>query len=790
MPKLLIEGSNNFYQIQGKTLTIGRSSQCEITISDNRSSRRHCEVGQDEEGYYVKDLNSFNGTFVNGKRITLHRLNPNDKIKIGSMSFLFESEDLENQGSSSQGKDKLSVEAFLAIMENGSWQLQIPLQKGKNRVGRKKDNEVYLDDEQISSRHAEIHFVKGTYVLRDLQSRNGTWVDDQKLATDTVILNSGATVKFGKTTCLFWESKSGPLPDAPGETAFSQKKEVRIPWPRVVSTTALFSLVLLSLFIGKYFWGTSFGEIKTIPGNLIYDFSFEENFGWQFEGALGAQEVTNAPTGHYVLEFSSPKAEVDWHEARYWDVLPVSFGKAYRTRFSIRYKNLQGIAGLKLVWLCEGKSNYSIENYTPFLSGSSLGWEKQDVRFLPPPEAKKLRISCFVQGNATELAFDDIVVEEIESAGVARLPSLRYDKWEIFMNQRGVLDLYYRDEALFRGGKIQIREGDIVLADQARRIGKREIKDNLLGWSGEIATGGGILEILLSCSLTENGFQISYSFSPNVQFESEDLCLSWEFSSAHLPEMIFLVGNQESVKINSYDLKEKETQQIFWQGDNSFGFTYAPSVVCSIFPEGGHFSFRQYLPLDEAKEFIVHLKGNYQEDERGMDELQKEALQLEEKGEWGKAYLVYQKLLNNFLFFTEEKSPQTNLQRLEKDFYRELGELEEAWEQARFFQVLHFYENCQKQAQSALEHWADMPSFEKLEQVSLSINQELEELKEKEQAQARENLWKRALQLEGNKEWALAIILYKELQIRFSENTLTDKAQIKIEELKKKLEGE
>ena len=52
-----------------KRITIGRSSDNNVVINHNMVSRYHCEIIQDANGIKIVDLNSSNGTFVNGKRV-------------------------------------------------------------------------------------------------------------------------------------------------------------------------------------------------------------------------------------------------------------------------------------------------------------------------------------------------------------------------------------------------------------------------------------------------------------------------------------------------------------------------------------------------------------------------------------------------------------------------------------------------------------------------------------------------------------------------------------------------
>ncbi len=68
---------------------IGRSSEA-LPITDSTVSRRHAELTPDEGKWYLRDLDSANGTFVNGKRITeLVVLSPGDQIRCGSTLLSF-----------------------------------------------------------------------------------------------------------------------------------------------------------------------------------------------------------------------------------------------------------------------------------------------------------------------------------------------------------------------------------------------------------------------------------------------------------------------------------------------------------------------------------------------------------------------------------------------------------------------------------------------------------------------------------------------------------------------------
>jgi len=78
------------YDLQGKDLTIGRSSKSDIPIDQDSVSRHHARVFHDGSRVMVEDLKSTNGTFVNDEQIDEeHRLKNNDLIKVGRTILKF-----------------------------------------------------------------------------------------------------------------------------------------------------------------------------------------------------------------------------------------------------------------------------------------------------------------------------------------------------------------------------------------------------------------------------------------------------------------------------------------------------------------------------------------------------------------------------------------------------------------------------------------------------------------------------------------------------------------------------
>jgi hypothetical protein len=73
----------------GEAAVIGRSRGCDLCLRSPDASRRHAELVPTASGWLLRDLDSTNGTFVNGERAGERVLRPGDRIEIGSDAITF-----------------------------------------------------------------------------------------------------------------------------------------------------------------------------------------------------------------------------------------------------------------------------------------------------------------------------------------------------------------------------------------------------------------------------------------------------------------------------------------------------------------------------------------------------------------------------------------------------------------------------------------------------------------------------------------------------------------------------
>ncbi|MGB9689352.1 ATP-binding protein [Thermogutta sp.] len=100
MPSLFVIRGNDQgtrFELEGSVITIGRDSSNKVQLHDAGVSRHHAEIRRVENRYRLIDLNSSNGTIVNGKRIQEHWLNSGDQIQMGRTLMLFTSPTEESE---------------------------------------------------------------------------------------------------------------------------------------------------------------------------------------------------------------------------------------------------------------------------------------------------------------------------------------------------------------------------------------------------------------------------------------------------------------------------------------------------------------------------------------------------------------------------------------------------------------------------------------------------------------------------------------------------------------------
>jgi pSer/pThr/pTyr-binding forkhead associated (FHA) protein len=77
------------FTIDEDRMTVGRTPDAAIFLDDVTVSRNHALIVRRQDGYYIDDLGSLNGTYVNRRRIESHKLSDGDEIQIGKYKLSY-----------------------------------------------------------------------------------------------------------------------------------------------------------------------------------------------------------------------------------------------------------------------------------------------------------------------------------------------------------------------------------------------------------------------------------------------------------------------------------------------------------------------------------------------------------------------------------------------------------------------------------------------------------------------------------------------------------------------------
>ncbi|MBI5031003.1 MAG: FHA domain-containing protein [Chloroflexi bacterium] len=214
----LSTGTVQEFGLQKASVSLGRSTTNDIALRDSKTSRVHAKIECTATGCTLSDLASANGTRVNGQRIDQVTLEPGDVITIGDNTLRFETASQAIDESPIVAIDSNSdLEATLAhgtlsMKLNDTNLPRLAIRTTKHTwhvdfiqdaliIGRDSSNAVALDDPKASRQHARIERRGDAFVLRDLKSRNGTWVGGKRI--DEYTLDDGDTIRVGDAQLVF-----------------------------------------------------------------------------------------------------------------------------------------------------------------------------------------------------------------------------------------------------------------------------------------------------------------------------------------------------------------------------------------------------------------------------------------------------------------------------------------------------------------------------------------------------------------------------------------------------------
>jgi pSer/pThr/pTyr-binding forkhead associated (FHA) protein len=241
------EGKRRIVPFPGPEITIGRGPGNTVVINDPRSSRNHCRVLRTPQGLILEDMESRNGTLLNGAAVKKGFVKPGDEFRVGNVRFVLsegeaaaasepdtspeedsegpEEIDLASTAASTRTPDDRPSKApgkpappartaarsgngaapalergvfFLEGVEGSHVGQRIAVEKSPFVIGRAKECDLQILDKRASGKHARILREGGAYYIEDLGSTNGTAIN--KRPVQRAGLRSGALIQIGNTT--------------------------------------------------------------------------------------------------------------------------------------------------------------------------------------------------------------------------------------------------------------------------------------------------------------------------------------------------------------------------------------------------------------------------------------------------------------------------------------------------------------------------------------------------------------------------------------------------------------
>ena len=278
------------YTIGERPLLFGRDAGADVVVAGHDVSRQHAEIRSEPEGYLLIDT-SVNGTYVNGERMgKTRRLSRADVIRIGNDEFRFYA---DAPSASPKSAPKMQAVEIPPVSPKSAPKMQaveipprpppagaaqrlsdtmhgtpvaelqkhdtppspsaaplasllfrsgdmkgqrLPIKVPVVNIGRGDYNDVVISDPSVSTMHAKLQRRETIWILTDLGSTNGTYVEGEPLKGE-LPLGPGTTIRFGDVLALF-EPLDDKVPGARGSgTRVMGKVEappvapVRIPDP-------------------------------------------------------------------------------------------------------------------------------------------------------------------------------------------------------------------------------------------------------------------------------------------------------------------------------------------------------------------------------------------------------------------------------------------------------------------------------------------------------------------------------------------------------------------------------
>lgn len=211
--------SRDYLVEQGSVASVGRDRTADIQIRNDRVSRQHLKVHWDSGSWWLVDLDSSNGTWVEEQSVEKMAVKERLVVHLGSADgppITFIPVGDEGAVSTEETDSTGAPDSTQFFHETGSTTLSMSIDRRislpeRVRIGRDARNEISFEGDLMVSRfHAEIVMLPNqTYRLIDLKSSNGTFLDGERVKAQ--ILRDGQLISVGSHVFQYERGALEPL---------------------------------------------------------------------------------------------------------------------------------------------------------------------------------------------------------------------------------------------------------------------------------------------------------------------------------------------------------------------------------------------------------------------------------------------------------------------------------------------------------------------------------------------------------------------------------------------------
>jgi NADPH-dependent 2,4-dienoyl-CoA reductase/sulfur reductase-like enzyme/pSer/pThr/pTyr-binding forkhead associated (FHA) protein len=217
-PRLSLEGAFGTYELAGATAILGRDPQSALALNDPHVSFTHAQVSRSGPHFYLRDLGSASGTWLNSTPVTIPvRLKDGDRIRLGGVEIVAHLRGGSSPSTGTIAHDGLPPTSLFAVGPASGRTPHVEVRSGQSlglgfalttspmTIGRDPSCAIRLDDESIAPLHATLlASPQGQWAIADASGRGSTLHNGRSISPGVwAPLGAGDVVMLGEVVIVF-----------------------------------------------------------------------------------------------------------------------------------------------------------------------------------------------------------------------------------------------------------------------------------------------------------------------------------------------------------------------------------------------------------------------------------------------------------------------------------------------------------------------------------------------------------------------------------------------------------